>query len=120
MSLSIPNTCRTDTFISGRPGISSAGTTVIGPPCLGTNRDPNRFDGSGRNSGGNLAELRAAAIPAASGSPGSSKADRFQILVGLDDLAQPLLRGTIAAIRVGVMALHQQLETDLDFGSGGF
>src|SRR5205823_10249086 len=30
----------------------------------------------------------------------STKADRFQIFVGLDDLAQPIFRGAVAAIGV--------------------
>src|SRR5262245_10613612 len=49
---------------------------------------------------------------------GSSEAHRFEIVIGLDDLTQPVFGGTIAAIGVRVMALHQGLEANLDLNGG--
>src|SRR5439155_9015839 len=49
----------------------------------------------------------------------SPKADRFQIFVGLDDLAQPIFRGAVAAIGVGMMPLHQRFEPRFDLMRGG-
>src|SRR5215475_3170866 len=40
----------------------------------------------------------------------SAEADRLEIRIGLDDLAQPIFGRAIAAICVGVMTLHQRLE----------
>src|SRR5262245_56278107 len=48
----------------------------------------------------------------------SAKAHRFEILVGLNDLPQPIFRRAVAAIRIRVMALHQHLESQLDVGGG--
>src|SRR6516165_3924101 len=45
---------------------------------------------------------------------GLAESDRFQILVGLDDLPQLVLRGAVAAIGIRVVTLHQRLETGLD------
>src|SRR5262245_42829184 len=45
---------------------------------------------------------------------GSSVAGRLQIIVGLDDLAQLVLAGAVAAVRVGMVPLHQLLEARLD------
>src|SRR5262249_7753563 len=49
----------------------------------------------------------------------SAEADRFEIIIGLDDLAQPIFRGAISAIGVGMMPLHQRLEPSLDLLCGG-
>src|SRR5262245_13353685 len=54
-----------------------------------------------------------------SGAAASAEADRLEIIVGLDDLPQALLGGAIAAIGVGVVALHQRLEPRLDLLRGG-
>src|SRR5581483_2234493 len=43
----------------------------------------------------------------------------FQIVVGLNNGAQAILRGTVAAIGVGVVALHQGFEPRLDIGFCG-
>src|SRR5262249_57190172 len=44
----------------------------------------------------------------------SAEAVRLEIMVGLDDLAQPIFRGPIAAIGIGMMSLDQRLEPGLD------
>src|SRR5215470_10852964 len=49
----------------------------------------------------------------------STEADRFQIIVGLDDLPQPILRGAVATIGVGMMPLHKRLEPRFDVLRGG-
>src|SRR5262245_11205683 len=46
----------------------------------------------------------------------SAEAGRLQVIVGLDDLAQAILAGAVAAIGVGMMPLHQELEARLDVG----
>src|SRR5580700_8695362 len=43
----------------------------------------------------------------------------FQIVVRLDDLTQAVLVRSVAAVGVGVMALHQDLELGLDVGRAG-
>ena len=47
-----------------------------------------------------------------------AKAHRFEILVGLTDLPQPIFRLAVAAVRIRMMALHQHLESQLDVGRG--
>ena len=42
----------------------------------------------------------------------------FEIIVRLDDLAQAILQRAVAAIGVGMVALHQFLEARLDLGRG--
>src|SRR5262245_46796533 len=64
--------------------------------------------GSGRASGRSYAARRR-----------SAEADRFEIIIGLDDLAQPIFRGAISAIGVGMMPLHERLEPSLDLLCGG-
>src|SRR6476646_9248794 len=51
---------------------------------------------------------------------GSAKADRFQIIVGLNDLTQAIFRGAVAIVGIGMMPLHQGLELGLDLGRRGF
>src|SRR5262249_14402825 len=48
----------------------------------------------------------------------SAETHRFEIVIGLNDLAQPVFAGTIAAIGVRMMALDQGLEADLDLNGG--
>src|SRR5215470_9232576 len=132
MSLSMPKTCLTETFMSGRPVISSV-ATVIDPPWSRNARDP-KFGSSNaaRKAGATLSETVSAAKPpchnaiymklqeldcnraahkAAMPDTGRwgirlAKAHRFEILVGLNDLAQPILGRAVAAVRIRVMALH--------------
>src|SRR5258708_13790205 len=47
----------------------------------------------------------------------SAESGLLQVVIGLDDLAQLVLRGAIAAIGVGMMAFHQLLEPRLDVGA---
>src|SRR2546422_7154841 len=63
MSLSMPKTCLTDTFMSGRPAISSV-ATVIDPPWSRNARDP-KFGSSNaaRKAGATLPETAQAAKP---------------------------------------------------------
>ena len=61
----------------------------------------------------------AAAAGAKRREPPSARASRFQIIVGLDDLAQLVLAAAVAAVGVGMVALHQQLEARLDLGAVG-
>src|SRR4249920_692064 len=137
MSLSIPKTCRTDTFMSGRPAISCT-AAVIDPPWL---RNAEAADFGPTHTvrlmaGSNLAEAKAAKNPprrngtinyfnkigaihpvrkAGLGCPGaitsrSAESHRFQIIVGLDDLYQPIFRGAVTAIGIWVVAFHEFLE----------
>src|SRR4051794_8207536 len=105
MSLSMPKTCRIDTFMSGR--VAASGVEIIVPPW------PRASE----------ARVMSIEIPRLFSRPpraekavsrGSTKACGFQIVIGLDDLAQPVLGGAVAAIGIGMMALHQGLETRLD------
>jgi hypothetical protein len=48
----------------------------------------------------------------------SAESSLLEVIVGLDDLAQLVSRGAIAAIGVGMMAFHQLLESGLDVGAG--
>src|SRR6266849_247570 len=49
----------------------------------------------------------------------SAKSGLLEVVIGLDDLAQLVFRGAIAAVGVGMMAFHQLLEPRLDVGAGG-
>src|ERR1043165_1766945 len=49
----------------------------------------------------------------------SAELRRLQVIVGLDDLAQAILARAVAAVRVGMVALHQLLEARLDPGRLG-
>src|SRR5262249_10263756 len=111
MSLSMPKTCLTETFMSGRPVISSV-ATVIDPPWSRNARDP-KFGSSNaaRKAAATLSETaqaanppcnnaiymkfqeldcnrtaHKAAMPSIAPVRGLAEAYRFQILVGLDDL----------------------------------
>src|ERR1043166_741819 len=114
MSLSMPNTWRTDTFMSGSPATSSV-AIVIAPPWPRSRVEPAFERESRLRCGANLAESPRGAHPPSA----SAKADGFQVVVRLDDLAQPVLAAPVAAVGIGVMPLHQQLEPSLDVGSLG-
>src|SRR5450830_483948 len=49
----------------------------------------------------------------------SAKARRFQVVVRLDDLNEPLLGGAIPAIGVGMKLLHQFLKAQFHLGRRG-
>src|ERR1700678_1824120 len=49
----------------------------------------------------------------------SAESGLLEVAIGLDDLAQLIFRGAIAAIGVGMMAFYQFLEPRLDVGAGG-
>src|SRR5262245_42785726 len=51
--------------------------------------------------------------------PVSNEPSLFQIVIGLDNFAQLVLRPRIAPIGVGVMALHQLLEPGFDLLARG-
>src|SRR5438105_12055498 len=51
--------------------------------------------------------------------PTLPEADRFEIIIGLDDFAQPVLGRAVAAIGVGVVTLDQGLEAGLDLLDAG-
>src|SRR5208337_3675441 len=55
---------------------------------------------------------------AAPGPDALAGARRPQIIIGLDDLAQTILAGTVAAIGIRMVALHQSLETHLNIVCG--
>src|SRR4051794_33475353 len=133
MSLSMPKTCLTETFMSGRPVISSV-ATVIDPPWSRNTRDP-KFGSSNaaRKAGATLSETARAAKP-----PGRNaiymefqeldcnrtvykaampdtrlapvcrlaETHRLEILVGLNDLPQPVFGRAIAAVGIRVVPLH--------------
>src|SRR5258705_6829057 len=44
----------------------------------------------------------------------STKSDGFQVFIRLDNLAQLVLGGAVAAIGVGMVAFHERFETSLD------
>jgi hypothetical protein len=44
----------------------------------------------------------------------SAGSDLFEIIIGLDDLPQLVFRGTVTAVRVGMVTFHQFLESRLD------
>src|SRR6266536_3459920 len=113
MSLSMPNTCRIDTFMSGSPIGSWVAILFIPPPCPGTRRDPLWFGRAAPADSPKLAGTpRQREIPP----PESAPAYGLQIIVGLNDLPQLVLAGAVAAVRVGMMAFHQDLEPGLDIG----
>src|SRR5262245_40224929 len=51
--------------------------------------------------------------------PVSDEPSLLQIVIGLDNFAQLILRARIAAVQVGVMTFHQLLEAGLDLLLGG-
>src|SRR4029079_1628780 len=63
--------------------------------------------------------LRWGLRPPADRGAASAIARRFQIIIGRDDVAQLVLGGAIAAVGVGMMALHQHLEARFDDDLGG-
>ena len=42
----------------------------------------------------------------------------LKVVIGLDDLSEPVLRAAVAAIGVGMKAFHQFLVARLDLGAG--
>src|SRR5581483_7918031 len=50
---------------------------------------------------------------------GSAKANGFQVLISLNDLAQLVFRRAVAAVGIGMMPFHQRLEPDLDIVARG-
>src|SRR6202521_4851552 len=108
----MPNTCRIDTFMSGSPVGSWVAILFILPPCPGTRRDPlwcGRTAPATPQTSRNAPPRR---IPP----PESAPAYGLQIIVGLNDVPQLVLAGAIAAVRVGMMTFHQNLEPRLDIG----
>src|SRR4051794_1920539 len=104
MSESMPNTLRTDTFRSGGPATAGASacetvSTFMKPPgrAAGAASKNEPYSRSRRWRKSASDQLLAA-----------------QRIVCLDDLAQFLLRRTVAAVGVGAMALHQVLVAVLD------
>src|ERR1700674_4156146 len=106
------NTCRVDTFLSGSPVGSWVAILFILPPCPGTRRDPLWF---GRTAPATPQTSRNAP-PRRIPPPESAPAYGLQIIVGLNDVPQLVLAGAIAAVRVGMMTFHQNLEPRLDIG----
>src|ERR1700683_3726069 len=142
----MPNSLRTDTRVSGRPGAASDSTRVciefIGPP-----RSPAR--GKERHSHTRIPGARktrtlrrtnarrrhplSVLTPSSTrrgvdgsclipGRRAASRSDELvgaQVIVGLDDLAQFIFRRTIAAVGVRMMPLDQILVPRLDLRLGG-
>src|SRR6266481_7691612 len=48
----------------------------------------------------------------------SAETGLLEVVIGLDDLTELVFRGAIAAIGIGMMALHEFLESRLDVGAG--
>src|ERR1700737_1075827 len=107
----MPNTCRIDTFMSGSPVGSWVAILFILPPCPGTRRDPLWFGRTAPAAPQTSRNAPPKRIP-----PESAPAYRLQKNVGPDYCPQPVPAGGIAAIRVGIMTLHQNLEPRLDIG----
>src|SRR5215467_7921975 len=64
--------------------------------------------------GPNKGQRAACALGSAQRALCSAETDGLEIRISLDDLAQPIFGRTIAAVGVGMMALHQRLELPLD------
>src|SRR5580692_9226832 len=113
MSLSMPNTWRIDTFMSGSPATGSV-AIVIRPPCLGT---PEAHAVRARIGCHRKLTSRTRRVGKPIGR--SAITHRFQIVVRLDDLAQAVLARSVATIGVGMVAFHQDLELGFDVGRAG-
>src|SRR5208337_1734229 len=118
MSDSIPNTLRTEMRVSGRPGVGSAAVGVclefMGPP---------RFFPHGKQRFLVLLEFPSeakAGYPTYGGRNrcASDQLVGAKIVIGLNDLAQFILRRPVAAIRVRMVAFDQVLVAGLDPGLG--
>src|SRR5205085_8808054 len=125
----MPNTWRTEIFMSGRADVFSDVASM--KTSLGLRlRGPNRRAGLGPRTaflsfGPGPAQFRRrhnARAPGAVRSRralarragGSAEARGLEGVVGPDDVAQALLEGAVAAMGVGVEALHQRLVLRLD------
>src|SRR5947209_15843833 len=104
MSESMPKTLRTDTFRSGGP--ATAGASASEPVSTFMNPPGRAARAAGKNEPYSRSRLRRKGA--------SDQLLAAQKIVSLDDLAQFLLRRTVAAVGVGVMALHQILVARLD------
>src|SRR5438309_2611085 len=113
MSVSMPKSWRIDTFMSGSPGCASAARVIVPP--WPRNAEVRFGRACRRIPARNLAETP----PVEKSFVRSAIPNRFQIVVGLDDVAQPILAGAVAAIGVRMVALHQGLESRLDVGRSG-
>src|SRR4030081_1790035 len=101
MSVLIPNIWRTEILRSGRGAVSAA-VSGMGGKFVASSRGAFRFRLDNANAG--------VAVPVL------AESDRAQVVVGLDDLAQAVLGGAVAAVGVGVEELHQGFIARLDLG----
>src|SRR5262245_57435046 len=101
----MPNSWRTDTFRSGMPGTPAWAWAGIGL----------RFRMFFLERG--LISRRGMALGL---QPVSNEPSLLEIVIGLDNFAQLILRARIPAIGIGVVTLHQLLEAALDLLPGGF
>src|SRR5262245_33604275 len=51
--------------------------------------------------------------------PASAVTHRFQVVIGLNDLTELVLRRPVAAVHIRMVALHQVLELVFHLGGGG-
>src|SRR5580692_1202776 len=129
----MPNNCRIDTFMSGKPDSVCAARDIAPPwprqirgaasslpsPLAGEGREEERSDIAVH-----LAETPKAAKATAAaihwgGRFGSAEARGLQVIIGLDDLPKRVLGAAVAAIGVGMMPFYQHLEPSLDIGPLG-
>src|SRR5690606_31168637 len=123
----MPNTCRTDSFISGR----LAPVSVVACMAPHNRRDlpPRRGRVSppppaGKPKSSLLHSIRARVgahkspciIKSITTTGDSAQSDRLQGVVGADDLLQPRLEGPVAAVGIGVKPFHELLVARLDGG----
>ena len=98
-------------------------TYAFGPGLLGVHPRRRPAATPRRSRSASALDVAAAALillrPAAAATRYLSSAGGLQIIVGLDDLAQLVFGGAVAAVGVGMMALHQHLEARLDLGLVG-
>src|SRR5918995_5802137 len=124
----MPKTWRTDTFMSGRPGTASgagpvwvAGASMKASLSLrvralrqANRRRPVR---AFLKQGADRTQFHGCPnAGAAGGFVASAQAGGLEGVVRLDDVAQALLEGAVAAVGVGVESLHQRLVLRLDAG----
>ena len=103
----MPKSWRTDTFMSGRPGTPAwawAGMSLRFRMVVAGARHVHAAGSATRCELPSLAGLRRGRL--------------LQIVIGLDDFAQLVLGPLVAAVGVGMVALHQLLEPRLDLDRG--
>src|SRR5215207_8684574 len=126
MSVSMPNTWRTEIFMSGRPDAVSELASIrascgraFGATVAWRASPRTAFLSVGTGPAQFHSPHNACARETVRERSASAEARALQRVVGLDDVAQALLEGAVAAMGVRVEALHQSLVLRLDRGRVG-